>query len=424
MSGSVKSVALTPAMVAFIASPRLRKRASLAFRTLQRVDPIHRSPLGLVILSRHHEVHTALRSPALGSDERKADASLLRIGPLARLLGSPTSQPRGERAEFLGWFDDLMLFRDPPDHTRLRSLVSKAFTPSHVQQMQPRIEAIAEELLEPLIAGRSMELMSDFAYPFPARVICDMLGVPADGVALFVRFAPALAVALDPDPMRTQAGVARANEAVRVLGGYIGDLVASRRTAPTDDLLSALVLAEADGDRLTEQELVATVLLLVIAGHETTANVIGNGTRRLIANADLHHALADSDATTMRNAVEEFLRLDGPVQMVERIALEPTAVGECALRHGQIAILLLGAANTDPAVFDDPARFRTNRERNPHVAFGGGHHFCIGAPLARLELAIAMKRLAQLPATLRLDGRPMPRQSFTIRGLQSLKVVW
>lgn len=420
---TVRSAALTPALVAFVASPRIRQRSGRAFRILQNLDPVHQSPLGILVLSRHAEISAALRNPALGSDESKADPSLLRTGLLERALGSKS--PNTERAEFLELFDLLMLFRDPPDHTRLRSLVSKAFTPRRVAELAPRISAIVDELLEPMLARGSTEFMADFAYPFPGRVICELLGIPENGRDVFIRNAPALAIGLDPSPMRTAEGVRRANQAVVELRQYLTGLIDQRRAHPGDDLLSALIAAETDGDRLTHDELVATVVLLVIAGHETTASVLGNAMHRIAFRSDLRRAMADAAESGQRAAVEEFLRLDGPVQMAERITLAPTTIGDVMVDAGRIVILLLAAANRDAAVFDQPDMCRLDRDRNPHVAFGAGAHFCIGAALSRLELKLALRTLAErLPPTVEITSPPAPRRSFTIRGLDRLDLRW
>lgn len=247
---SARSVAVTPALVAFMASPVLRDQSARAFRALQRVDPVHRSPLGLVILSRHRDVNAVLRGTQFGSDEHKADDALLRFTLIEKFLGAKED---GRRAEFLALFDDLMLFKDPPDHTRLRSLVSKAFTPERVQALEGRVVELVDEMLAPLTRRRSAELMHDFAYPLPARVICELLGLPPDGEALFIQHAPALAIALDPSPMRSTEGQARANVANRVLTAYLRDLITVLRKEPQDNLLSALVHAETEGDRIERE---------------------------------------------------------------------------------------------------------------------------------------------------------------------------
>ena len=405
-----------------MASPALRSRSTSAFRLLQRLDPVHRSPLGLLILSRHADVSAVLRNPRFGSDEGKADESLLRLTLVEKFLGAKKEE--GTRADFLRRFDDLMLFRDPPDHTRLRSLVSKAFTPKRVQELEPRVRELVEEMLAPLASRRSTELMHDFAYPLPARVICELLGLPPEGEALFIEHAPSLAIALDPSPMRSAEGVARANTATRVLTAYQHELIERLRLEPQDNLLSALVHAESEGDRLSEGELIATVLLLVIAGHETTANVIGNAMYRLAGCPAEREALAGGDAAFVRGAIEELLRLDGPVQMVQRVALETVELPGITIDEGRIVVPLVGAANLDPSVFEQPTRLQLDRSPNPHLAFGAGHHFCIGAPLARLELAAAIPALMRLAPGYRLAAPPKKRRSFTLRGIEALPLAW
>jgi cytochrome P450 len=252
-----------------------------------------------------------------------------------------------------------------------------------------------------------------------------MLGIPAEDHHLFVRHAPAIAIRLDPSPMRTIESAVRADVATAELRAYLDELIARRRKEPTDDLLSALIAAEDSGTSLTHGELVATVLLLLLAGHETTANVIGNATLRLLRRRDLLDDLAARDDTEMNRAVDELLRLDGPVQMAQRITLEPVEVGGYRLPAGHIVVPLVFAANRDPSVFPEPQRVHLDRLPNPHLAFGGGPHFCIGAPLARLELRIAMRALARrLPRNTRMAGPAQHRASFTIRGLEALPLTW
>lgn len=420
-----RAVAVTPPIIAFLAAPRLRRTPHRMFQALQRVDPVHRSPLGLTLLSGHADVAATMRNPVFGSDESKADLDQLSlIDRLSRLVarGGSGDEPSGEFHELFG---DLMLFSDPPDHTRLRSLVAKAFTPRRVEAVAGRVEEIVDELLEPALARGHMELMGELAYPLPARVICELLGIPDTDAGLFVRHAPALATRLDPSPMRTAEGAARADIAVAELRTYLDDLIEVRRRSPRDDLLSALIAAEEGGTSLSHRELIATVLLLVLAGHETTANVIGNAMLRLVGDRALLDELARCDDAAMRSATEELLRLHGPVQMAERVTLEPVSVNGHELPEGHIVVLLLAAANRDPSVFPDPHRARLDRSPNPHLAFGSGAHFCIGAPLARLELRVAMRSLARrLPPTVRLAGKPHHRPSFTIRGLEALPLAW
>jgi cytochrome P450 len=421
-----RSAALTPAVVAFVASPTLRQRSVWALQTLQRLDPVHRSPIGVTILSRHADVSAVLRSPTMGSDERKADASALRVGFLERFARGSVPAPEGDRP-FSTLFGNLMLFRDPPDHTRLRRLVSKAFTPARVEGLAPRVEELVTEALDHLVrpGAPGAELMQDLCYPLPARVICELLGVPAGDHDIFVRHAPALATALDPSPMRSAATNARADAATVELTAYLDRLIETRRSDPGDDLLSALVEAEDQGDSLTHAELVATVLLLVLAGHETTANVLGSFAVRMLRSPSLRHRVAALDDASLRLAVEEALRLDGPVQMAERITTEQVHVAGHDLPAGHILILNLSAANRDPSVFEASSEVMLDRAPNPHLAFGAGHHYCIGAALARLELRVALSQLARrLPPDASLATGPVMRQSFTLRGPARVDVRW
>jgi cytochrome P450 len=256
------------------------------------------------------------------------------------------------------------------------------------------------------------------------RVICELLGVPAGDEKILLDNAPALAIGLDPDPMRSPQAVAAADRATEVLVSYLADLIACRRRQPGDDLLSGLIAAEEKGDKLSEDDLVAIVFLLLIAGHETTANLVGNGLVALLRNRDALATLRE-DTEADRPAVEELLRYDGPVQMAERITLEPVEVAGRTIPPGRIVVLAVGAANHDPEVFDRPEQLDLLRNPNPHLGFGGGAHFCIGAPLARLEARIVIPALVRrLPnlhlGTKKLDWRP----SFTIRGLRTLPLAW
>ncbi|MCU1448110.1 MAG: cytochrome [Acidimicrobiales bacterium] len=408
---------MTPGLLAFVASPAIRRNPHRLYQLLQRLDPVHESPFGLWVLSRHADVQAFLRNPALGSDEDKADDDAFKLDRWARLFVRQGAQSEGAFREV---FTQVMLFRDPPDHTRLRSLVAKAFTPKRVEALGPRIAELVAELLEAPAERGELELMSELAYPLPARVICELLGVPRADVDLFVSRAPALGVGLDPAPMRTPDVVRAADVATRELLVYLDGLIADRQAHPGDDLLSALIHAEEAGDRLSHRELMATVLLLLIAGHETTANLIGNGILALLRHPAELQRLREDEALD-RSAVDELLRYDGPIQMTQRISLEPVPIGNDQIPSGRYVILCVAAANRDPAVFADPNRLDLARDPNPHVAFGGGAHFCIGAALARLEGRMAIGALVRRFPRLRLrTERPQWRPSFTVRGLTKL----
>jgi cytochrome P450 len=409
---------VTPALVAFILSPAVRRRPHLQYRVLRSVDPVHRSPFGLWLLSRHADVVAALRHPGMGNDEGKADMDALTPGPLRPFISR--QRPARVDGAFLEVFEASLLFQDPPDHTRLRSLVAKAFTPKRVDALAGRVAALVDELLEQPARRGDIELMSEFAYPLPARVICELLGVPKSDEALIVSRAPALATGLDPAPMRTVETTEAANEATTVLTAYLDGLIEERRRQPRDDLLSALLAAEESGRTLSHAELISILLLLLIAGHETTANLIGNGVLALLRDpAELARLRRHPELD--RTAVDELLRYDGPIQMVERITLEPVTIGGEDVPAGRIVICLTSAANRDPGAFERPETLDLARTPNPHVAFGGGAHFCIGAALARMEGRIAIGTFVRRFPRLRLLSSKVEwRPSFTIRGLRRL----
>jgi cytochrome P450 len=421
MPNTVLKKAMTPGLVAFVASQRLRNRPYGLYRAGQRIDPFHISSIGVWIVTSHAGVAAALREPLLGSDERKADLSLLNFGVFQKLLGRQASNVR-KTSPFIQMFSELMLFRDPPDHTRLRALVAKAFTPRRVEALGPRIQQLTDEILDEASTNGRMDLMKQLAYPLPARVICELVGVPAEDVPLVVKHAPALAIGLDPGPMRPQEAVDRADRATLELVEYMSGLIETRRRSPGEDMLSALIAAEQDGETLSQDELIATVLLLLLAGHETTANLVGNGLRALHRDQAALARLRD-DPSVDKTAADELLRYDTPVQMTVRTALDDVEVDGHLIDKGRQAVLVFGAANRDPNVFEDPARLDLARTPNPHLAFGGGAHFCIGAPLARLEGRIVLTSLVRRFPKLRVVATER-RKSFTIRGFSRLEIAW
>lgn len=422
-ASGVRRAAMTPGLLAFVALPAVRRRPAPLYRCLAWMDPVHRSPLGVWVLSRHAEVSAALRDPRFGSDEDRADLAALGPRWLDRLLSRGGGAREG--GPFLEVFDRLMLFRDPPDHTRLRGLVAKAFTPRRVDALVPRVEELAGELLDRMATSpdRTADVLPELAYPLPVRVIAELLGVPADAEPLLVRAAPALAAGLDPSPMRTPAAIEAADAATTEVVGLLTELIAARRTSPGPDLLSGLIAAEEQGDRLSHDELVGTALLLLIAGHETTANLVGNGLLALLRHPSQLARLRD-DPSVERSAIEELLRFDAPVQMTQRVTLADVEVAGAPIPAGRVVVLLTGAANHDRQVFEAPHRLDLGRSPNPHLAFGGGAHFCIGAPLARLEARVVLTGLVRRFPGLRLAGPPRWRPSFTIHGLRSLPVRW
>jgi cytochrome P450 len=359
-------------------------------------------------LSRHADIAAALRHPEFSSDESNWEG--------VALLGE-----KKELTHFQEVMDSWMLFMDPPDHTRIRSLVNKAFTARRVERLRPRIEAIADELLDAAAPRAEMELMAEFAFPLPIRVICELLGVPPDEYGRFRTASQTLASTLDigsppPDVVKAQ------DESARPFLDYLQGLIDERRSDPSDDLLSALIAARDSEDRLTDLELLATVSLVLGAGFETTMNLIGNGVLTLLRHPDQLTRLRE-DPSLIASAVEEVLRFEPPVMATARTSLTDTTIGDTEIHRGQQGIMMLAVANRDAEVFEDPQLFDVARNPNPHLTFGAGHHFCPGAALARLEGQIALDRLVRRFPEMRLREEPEWRQTVTLHGLKELQVV-
>jgi cytochrome P450 len=390
----------------FVADPAQRDDPYPFYARLRATAPAYQVPIGIWALSGYDEVSLALRDPRFSNDERNATGY---------------AGPTGEGTAFGRLFWNMMLFRDDPDHKRLRDLVQKAFTRRTIENVRPRIATLIDGLLDPILERGGGDLISEFAYPLPVTVICELLGVPEDARARFSAWASDFALRFEISPLRTPESEAKGDHASAKLIELFDELIERKRVHPQDDLISALAAVEDDGDRLSHDELLATCLLILFAGHETTANLIGNGTYALMRNRDQWDRLVEQPALA-RTATEELLRYDSPVQFIERIALEDVPVGDQTIPAGAMIGVLLGAANRDPAHFSDPDTLDITRGDAPLVAFGGGVHFCLGAPLARLEAQMAFNALARRAPEMQLDAEPARRQMFVIRGLQELRV--
>ena len=386
-------------------SSRMAQDPYPAYAALRDRDPVHRSRLmNAWVFTRHSDVDAILRDHRhFSNDPRKGELT------------------RRQRLNLPADDEFTMLFLDPPDHKRLRALVNKAFTPKAVNALEPHIRSLLGSLLDDIDdpAG-GFDLMEAVAQPLPVIVIAEMLGVPPEDRARFKVWSDQRARVLEPAIEPEERAVADA--AARAFDDYFRPIIEARRAAPQGDIVSALAQAEDEGDRLTERETLNMLRLLLIAGNETTTNLIGNGILALLRHPDQLQRLRE-DRSLIPAAVDELLRFDSPVQTDFRRTLADCAVNGFALRRRQNVVLLLGAANRDPDVFEDPDRLDIGRSEGAHLSFGRGIHHCIGAPLARLEGRIVLETLLERFSRIDLLGpRPRFRDGIVLRGLQSLPV--
>ncbi|BBJ42157.1 cytochrome P450 [Streptomyces antimycoticus] len=404
-SSSAEAPAFDPWQPSFVADPY---PAYAALRERGRAHWFEPSRQWLI--PRHADVSALLRDRRLGRTylHRFSHEEFGRTAP------PPEHEP------FHTLNDHGMLDLEPPDHTRLRRLVSKAFTPRTVEALVPTIRRFADELVDSLVASGGGDLIAAVAEPLPVAVIAEMLGIPqADRPALRPWSADICGMyELGP----SEETARRAVRASLEFSGYLRELIDARRKAPGDDLISGLIAAHDEGDRLTEQEMISTCVLLLNAGHEATVNTTGNGWWALFRHPEqLARLRADPDAL-LPTAVDELLRFDTPLQLFERWVLEDIEIDGTVIPRGSEVALLFGSANRDPARFERPDTLDLSRADNPHVSFGAGIHYCLGAPLARLELAASFGALLRKAPGMRLVKEPEPQANFVIRGLRELLV--
>lgn len=398
--GVPTGIALTPFDPAFAANMHD------ALDILRERQPAHRDEqFHRLLLTRHDDVDAVLRDRTLSVDSRKSAP-----GSFMSLFGGP------------GDYEPSILLMDPPDHTRLRGLVSKAFTPRAIESMAPRIRAIVAELLDAVAREPGFDLIAAFAGPLPTIVIAEMLGVDPADRADFKRWSDTGVMIFDPTLTPDQR--AQVEQASAELNDYFRRAIAERRTAPRADLVTSLIeVRDDDGQPLTDEQIVTMCGLLLAAGNVTTTDLIGNGVLALLRHPDELRKLRD-DPSLIKNAVEEMLRYDSPVVETGRQPLQDATIAGCPVGAGQSVIPLLAAANHDPAVYDDPHRFDITRADTHHHSFGGGVHFCLGAPLARLEAQIAINALVARFPHLRLADAPLQYRKLPgFQGMARLDVL-
>ena len=380
------------------------------YHRLRTTNAVHHSPLGFYLASRHAEVGLILRDKRFGKDY---------VARMTRRHGAHFFNEPVYRS-MRHW----MALQDPPDHTRLRGLVVQAFTARRVEDMLPRIQEIVDQTLERMAPLGHADLIRDFAFRLPVTVICEMLGIPGEHHEMFLNGARDVGRLLDPVPL-TRAELDAANAGNLEAAAYFQQLFELRRGQPGDDLATRLVQVAEQGNKLSNEELTANIILLFGAGHETTVNLIGNGLLALFRNPDQLKLLSENPSL-IANATEEFLRYDSSVQLTGRVALEDVELADVEIGKGEGVLALLGAANRDPAVYPEPDRLDITRRNIRSLSFGGGIHFCLGAQLARIEAEIAIATLLRRLPGLSLDDpdRPDWRQTFVLRGLKKLPASW
>lgn len=380
------------------------------YDTLRTSEPIHRTEHGLVVLTRYEDVSTTLKSNDFSRD----------IENISKQSDSQVRQRRRQRNQGR---TKSILNLDPPDHTRLRRLVSKSFTPSAIERLRSRIQQLVDEILDSAQERGALELVDDLAFPVPFQVISELLNMPTVRVMELREWSQIITKSIEPTA--TDAELEATENALDELVPYLTEIIEHRRNHLADDMLSSLITVEEAGERMTTGELMAFVVLLYIAGHETTVNLIGNGTLALIRNPE-QLAIARSNGLGA-GAVDELLRFDGPVQHTVRIPLVPVhfeVAGErISVEPGTLVLASLGAANHDPAMFNSPHELQLSRPNaNRHLAFSAGIHYCLGAALARLETEVAIGSLINRFDNLEVNGEPEWRDRLTIRGVSRLSL--
>jgi cytochrome P450 len=376
-----------------------------------RESPVSLQGDGTHVVSTHAEIATLLHDPRISSDERKSDSGAGALASSGRL--APEGQEEGSPP---------FIFLDPPDHDRLRRAVMRQFTPARVEGLREEVGRLVSELLVAQKDRGLIDIVDDFAYPLPVTVICELLGVPREDAPRLHDWATALVRSLDPAQGMPEEEVRQAGQAAVQMGEYLSQLIEYRRAEPAHDLLSGLVAGDDPAGRMDGRELISTMILLLVAGHETTVNLITNGMLALLRNPDVLERLRREPELDI-TLVEEMLRYDPPVQFRTRTTLADVEVGGVTIPKGASVVLLLASGSRDPARFSEADRFVPDREDNQHLGFGGGIHYCVGAPLARIEAQVALGALARRLVAPRLTTDPPSyRENAALRGPEHLFV--
>jgi pimeloyl-[acyl-carrier protein] synthase len=377
------------------------------WRRLRAESPVcYSRGLGAWILTRYDDCNAVLRDPNFTTDRNQT--GLVRA---LRFIGR-------KNLDFIALLDGNLLMLDGAEHRRLRGLVSKAFTPRRISGLRPQIEALVDELLDEAAEEGEVDFVSRIAHRVPVAVIAELLGVPQEDREDFLRWSSGIVQMLDP--LQGSGGAAPMMDALRELNAYFRPLLAARRKSPRDDLLSAMIAAEEDGSKLAEADLLALSSLLLVAGHETTSNLLGNAVVALLENPGERKRLTD-DLALLPSAIDEFLRFDSPIQLTDRAVIADCEVGGQSIKAGQLVGLVLAAANRDPAKFENPDALDVGRGDNHHLAFGLGNHFCLGSQLARLEAEVVLGALLRRFPDFEGPRSPVERhRSLLLRGPVSL----
>jgi cytochrome P450 len=397
---------LDPTDHAFIADPYP------ALAALREAGAVHHDErLGRYLVTRHAEVRACLRDRRLGRNFRH-------VGSDEEFNATPLDPRRQDFWDVERWS---LLFIEPPDHTRIRKLVASAFTPRAVEGMREPAQELAHELLDVCLERGRFDLLYDFAQPYSITLICRLLGVPTDRHRDLLDWSHRHVKMYEFDTTEEQAQ--SATRAAAEFSAYVRELIADRRRSPRDDMVSALVNARVDGDDLSDDEIVSTVVVLLNAGHEATVNTLGNGMRALLRHPAEWRRLVEGE-TAPAAAVEELIRFDPPLQLFERWVLEAgVEIAGVPVPRGDVISMLFGSANRDPRVFDGPDVLDVGRSNAAeHIGFGGGIHVCIGAPLARIELEASLRALVERAPALELVEEPVRVPAFVIRGFQAVEV--